>query len=155
MKRQISNEQTGIAQVVFVILGMALPCFILTFFFNNVSNLGQIIIVTLCFLFGLICLYFSTKLYTVVFDNDFIYFSRFQKVKKIDINKAIDIYPSIFPFRLFYRNVYLMTLVYSDNDSKRKIYFLSKGTNGRVGTVNDVPFLDTFRQLIRDKKYSR
>jgi hypothetical protein len=103
----------------------------------------------------LISLYYSGKLYSVSFDNDFIYLSCLRQIKKLGVEKITDITPYVIPFRLFYRNVYLIKLTYFDNDTCNKIYFLSKGTTGRVGTVNNIPMLDTLRQLMRDKKYSR
>ena len=155
MKRQISNEQTRIAQIIFSIFCFTLSCFAMTFLVSDFFAFRRLLILCLSILCSLISLYYSGKLYSVSFDNDFIYLSCLRQIKKLGVEKITDITPYVIPFRLFYRNVYLIKLTYFDNDTCNKIYFLSKGTTGRVGTVNNIPMLDTLRQLMRDKKYSR
>ena len=158
MTHQLSNKQTQLAQLMFILIGLGLPSFIFTFFIlgsDNLNVIGRIILAVLSFGLGLLILYFSAHLYKVTFDRDYIYLSRLGKKEKISIEKIEEIKPSFIPFRLFYSNAYIMTVIYFDNQKKYKVQFLSKGATGIVGTVDHIPLLDTVRQFIKDRKYSR
>jgi len=158
MKHQLSNKQTQLAQVLLIFSGVIPPSFILTFYIfgsDNLNVIGQVIITVLSLIVGLSILYFSGHLYKVTFDRDFIYLSRLGKKEKIGIENIEEIKPCFIPFRLFYRNAYIMTIIYFDNQKKYKVQFLSKGATGLVGTVDHIPLLDTVRQFIKEKKYSR
>jgi hypothetical protein len=158
MTHQLSNKQTQFAQVLLILFGVVLLSFVLIFLIfgsDNLNVIGRAIIAVLSLIVGLSILYFSAHLYKVTFDRDFIYLSRLGKKEKISIEKIDAIKPSFIPFRLFYSNVYIMTVIYFDNQKKYKVQFLSKGATGLVGTLDHIPLLDTVRQFIRDKKYSR
>ena len=158
MTHQLSNKQTQLAQVLLISLGIALPSLILTFTIfgsDDFNFIGRLIITVLSLVLGLSFLYFSAHLYKVKFDRDFIYLSRLGKTEKISIDKIEEIKLGFIPFRLFYSNAYVMTLIYLDNQKKCKVNFLSKGATGLVGTVDHIPLLDTIRQFIKERKYSR
>jgi len=158
MTHQLSNKQTQLAQVLLTLFGLGLPSFILSFFIFGSDNLNvivRLIIAVLSVIGGLSILYFSAHLHKVTFDRDFIYLSRLGKKEKISIDQIDEVKPSFIPFRLFYSNAYIITVVYFDNQKKCKAKFLSKGATGLLGTVDHIPLLDTVRQFIRHKKYSR
>ena len=158
MTHHLSNKQTQLAQLMLILIGLWLPSFIFTFFIlgsDNLNVFGRLILAVLSFGLGLSILYFSAHLYKVAFDRDYIYLSRLGKNEKISIEKIEEIKPSFIPFRLFYSNAYIMTVIYFDNQKKYKVQFLSKGATGIVGTVDHIPLLDTVRQFIKDRKYGR
>jgi hypothetical protein len=155
MKRQISHDQTQLIQLLFFLLGLTLASFLAVLFFNGFSDLGKAPLIGSVILVGLLFYYYSTKFYKVLFDNDFLYFSKFRQANKISIDKVISIKTSVFPLRFFYRNVYVLTIEFTDNDLTKKIKFLSKGATGLVGTTTNIPYFDILRQLISDKKYGR
>lgn len=158
MTHHLSNKQTQLAQLMLILIGLGLPSFIFTFFIlgsDNLNVFGRLILAVLSFGLGLSILYFSAHLYKVAFDRDYIYLSRLGKNEKISIEKIEEIKPSFIPFKLFYSNAYIMTVIYFDNQKKYKVQFLSKGATGIVGTVDHIPLLDTVRQFIKDRKYGR
>lgn len=158
MKRQLSNNQTQLAQITLTLLGAGLPVltiYILTFSDNNFRTVGEIALASLSILLGLSIIYFSLQLQNVSFDRDFIYIARFKQLKKIDIGNILEVKTSAIPFRLFYRNTYMVTLTYLEKEKKNRFHFLSNGATGIAGTIDNIPMLDILRQFIKDKKYSR
>lgn len=98
MKQRISNKQTDIARVTFVVAGFFIPFIGLNFLIEGFSPFWLWTISILSVLSGVICLYFSFKLNTVMFDHDFIYCSHFGKAKKIKLDLVLDIHPKPLPF---------------------------------------------------------
>lgn len=156
MRRQISHDQTKTGQGLLFFVGLTVVSIISVYFLDksdsdfSISRFALTALTIICFI-GLLYYYSTARFYTVTFDNDFIYFSRFNKMGQVRIDKIINVRPSIFPLKLFYKNVYSVTIEYLDNDIKKKIKFLSKG-DSEYGTIDDIPFLDTLRQLIKEKK---
>jgi hypothetical protein len=153
MKQQISYRQTEIVQMLFFFTGLTVASIIAFLFFNDFTGFGQTVLTAMVFLTGLFFYYYSTRFYKVLFDHDFIYFSRFRHAQKIGIEKVLSVKPGVLPLRFFYSNIYVVTIEYLNDASKKKIRFLSKGAAGPAGTINNIPFLDGLRQLINDKKY--
>ena len=158
MIHQLSNKQTILAQVLLVLPGVGLPSFLLTFLVFGADNFNVIVKVSvtiLCLLIGLSLLYFSAQLYNVSFNREFIYLNRLGKTKRINIENIEEIKTGFFPLRLFYNNVYIVTLNYFDNSEKHEVRFVSKGSTGFAGTVDHIPLLTTLRQFIKERKYRR
>ena len=95
----------------------------------------------------------TLNLYEVAFDEDRIYYSRKGKQGTVDLENVIEVRPGVWPFRIFMSNVYLLTIVYNEGGSRRRLRFLSRGARGPAGTADGIPLLDLLRQAIRRKKY--
>ena len=158
MMHQLSNKQTRLIQALLVLPGVGLSSFLLPFLVFGGDNLNVIVQVSITVLglaIGLSVLYFSAQLYNVSFNREFIYFNRLGKTERINIENIEEIKTSFFPLRLFYKNVYIVTLNYFDNSEKHKVRFVSKGSTGLAGTVDHIPLLSTLRQFIKERKYRR
>ena len=156
--RQISNDQTNTKRGFLNFIGLT-AILIIGFYFlerldSDFSFLRYIqTILSVVILTGLLYYFSTARFYTVHFDNKHLFLLRFGKKEQISLDKIILVQPSIFPFKTFYKNVYCVTIEYKDNrDTNRKIKFLSKGYSEN-GTIDDIPLLDTLKQLIKEKKY--
>jgi hypothetical protein len=98
--------------------------------------------------------YYSTRLYNVSFDHDFLYFSRFGRERRVGLDQVSDIKIGVVPWP-FYLTTYLVTIFYSDGDRVKKIKFFSRGLFRIVGSIREIPHLDTLRKFIKEKKYGR
>jgi hypothetical protein len=158
MKRRISNGLTRLGIVLVSIVGLALISVFAIFAFNRqteeYSVLGSTVqaVGVLCFI-GILYYLFSGRYYTVEFDKDFIYYSRFKKKGQIRLDRIVYIRPSIFPWgRAFDNKTYSVTIEYLDSDEMtRKIKFMSRPA-GINGTIDDIPFLDMLKEMAREKQ---
>jgi hypothetical protein len=160
MRRQISNAQTTTTRGIIYFSGLAVIAIIALYFIDNSTNdfsfrnfavkaFAMTLFITNFYYF------LHARYYSVSFDSDSVYFSRFHTIGQISLDKIISVRPGIFPFSVFYKNAYTVTIEYTDkNDLNKKIKFLSKGTS-EYGTIDDIQYLDTLRQLIKEKKYGR
>jgi hypothetical protein len=157
MRKQISNDLTKTWQGSVFFVGLAIVFVVAFYFFDKFSKDFTLLSFLLTAL-GIICsialwYYVSVaRFYTVEFDDISIYFSRFQTKGQIDLARIVKVKPSIFPQQMFYRNVYTVVVEYLDKENAiKKIRFLSKARSN-VGTIDDIPFLDTLKQLVKENK---
>jgi hypothetical protein len=158
MKRRLSNGLTRPGILLVSIIGFALISVFAIFAFNmqdeDYSALGSTAQAAGVLLFiGILYYLFSGRYYTVEFDKDFIYYSRFNKRGQIRLDRIVYIRPSIFPWgRAFDNKTYSVTIEYLDSgEMTRKIKFMSRPA-GINGTIDDIPFLDTLKEMVREKR---
>jgi hypothetical protein len=153
MEERISNKHAGILQATILCLG-ALSFVIFGFILPQGPSEGeQRFAAAIVSLISLSSCYYFAGFYNVSFDNDFIYITRLRSTAKVALENVENVKPDIFPIRFFLRNVYVVKVSYLVNGRKRKIRFFSNGARGLVGTVDNIPFLDSLRQKIKAKKY--
>jgi len=155
MRRQLSTEYYYLQPLQFAVAGLAVGAGIVCFFISDVSWLGKFASVLILLLAGLTAFYFGARLYKVSFDSDFLYFSRFGQEKKVPLEKVSNIKVSVLPWPIFYLTSYPVTISYTENDSIKKVRFLSRGIFRIVASIRQIPLLDTLKQYIREKKYGR
>ena len=97
---------------------------------------------------------FLFPVYKVSFDTDYLYCSRPGRAHKIGLDRITDVKTGIFPFRIFHLSCYIITIRYSEDGSKKKIRFFSKGKLG-IATVRDIPHIGKLREYVLHKKYGR
>jgi hypothetical protein len=152
MEQRISNKHAGILQSIILCLG---AIFLMIFGFTLLQGPlegEQGFAAAVVSLISLSSCYYFAGFYNVSFDDDFIYITRLRTTAKVALENIENVKPDIFPIRFFLRNVYIVNVSYLVNGRKRKLRFFSTGARGTVGTVDNIPFLDSLRQKIKEKK---
>jgi len=155
MKRQLSNEFSHLLPLIFFVLGLSIAIIVFFLFVPDMSTLETFIVVLASLVIGFLFSYYSIRFYSVSFDSDFLYFSRFKREQKVSLDKVADIRVSVLPLRIIYLNTYVVTITYIGLGKNEKIRFLSRGIFRMVGSIREIPNLDTLRKFIQEKKYGR
>ena len=155
MRRQLSNEHSYLLSGIFFVIGASIGIVIVLVFFTVTYSPGAIVLTLIPITIGLLGWYYSIRFYNVSFDSDFLYFSRFGRRQKINLETISDVKTSVLPIRIFYLRSYIVTIIYGEFPSKKKIRFLSRGIFRIVGSIGEIPNLDILRSFIKEKKYGR
>ena len=155
MRRQLSTEFYYLLPLQFAVIGVAVGVVSVWFFFSELSWFEKIVSVLILLLDGFIAWYFGARLHKVSFDHNFLYFSRFGREQKVTLDKISDMRISVLPWSVFYLTSYMVTIRYTEDGIIKKVRFLSRGIFRIVGSIREIPFLDTLKKFIREKKYNR
>jgi hypothetical protein len=157
MKRQLSNEFSYLFPLMFSFSGVAVAAIILVIFFTDAPAFEKVLSTLILLIFSFVTGYYPIRLYKVSFDPDYLYFSRFGREQKVSLDKISDVKISVIPWSIFYLTSYPVKITYLDITENRvkKIRFFSRGIFRIVGSIREIPNLDTLKKFIKEKKYGR
>jgi hypothetical protein len=156
MKQQISNRHIPGYREQFIFIMITAAAIAVLYFLSH-SNTGFsmakfIMASVLLVLFFSVWYFISyARYYKVEADHEFLYFSRFLKMEKLDISRILYVQLESIPMNILYRNVYRVSVVYLDKKRKeRKIKFLSV-ENKHHDSREKIKSLFMLKHLIRFK----
>ena len=155
MRRQLSSEYSYLVPIIFFIIGVGVGTVLILLLVSDVSRFGRAAIIVIPVIIGFLAGYYSIRFCNVSFDSEYVYFSRFGRERKVSLDRVANIKVNVLPLGIFFLRNYIVTIKYTEVDQVKKAWFLSQGIFRIVGSVREIPHLDTLRKFIKDKKYGK